>query len=71
MQKKLREWRSGAVHNLLELETTARQIRGRLEADAEHSLVDEQEWIFDLHSEITGVISYLDRTIGMQQAGIS
>ena len=70
VQKKIKEWRTGAIHTLYELEEMAQQIRDRLEADSDHTLVDEQEWINDLHSEVLGIVSFLDRTIGMEQAGI-
>lgn len=69
-QKKLREWRSGAIHNLLDIEEMARQIRDRLEADPQRGLVEEQEWINDLHSEMMGLVSFLDRVVGMEQAGL-
>lgn len=70
VQKKIRQWRTEAIHNLYELEQMAEQVRGRLEADGQRSLIAEQEWINDLHSEALSIVSYLDRTIGMEQAGI-
>lgn len=66
IDRRLREWRSGAVRELMEIEKYAASIRGCLEdGDSLSGLVDK---INELHSGVMSLISKADMSEALEDA---
>lgn len=68
-EQKLRQWRSGAIRQLLELERVAKELRDRLE-EGDTDLGELVHESSDLNSYAMTFITYVDRTVALQEAGI-
>jgi hypothetical protein len=66
-ERRLREFRSGAIRQLLQLETRARELRDELEAFPQAELANMVHEIADLHSAVLTVITYADRSAALTE----
>lgn len=69
-EKKLKEWRSGAIRTLLEIERQAAQIRRELEDDPREPLSDHMVQIESLYESTSSLATYLDKSVGLEEAGL-
>ena len=68
--RKLKTWRSGAIRELLQLESSAKRLRDLLEEDPQVDLSGLGHEISDIHSSVLTLISYYDRAAGLAEAGL-
>ncbi len=68
-ERRLKEWRSRAIRELLELEILAKQLRDELE-DNTVRLDQLEERSSDLNSHVMTFITYVDRSSGLVEAGL-
>lgn len=69
VERRLREWKSSAIRELLELETQAKQLRDALENDSMR--LDQMEHqASDINSHITTFTTYVDRASFLAEAGL-
>lgn len=69
--RKLKEWRSRVIRELLELENLAKHLRDELENG--HLRLDQaeiQHGSSDLCSHVMAIETYVDRATGLAEAGI-
>lgn len=69
VERRLREWQSQAVRELLELETLARQLRDNLE-DGSVRLDQMEHQASDINSHIMTFITLVDRSSGLAEVGL-
>lgn len=69
VEQKRRQWRSGAIRQLLELETLAKELRDRLES-GEVDLVELVHESSDINSCAMTFTTYVDRSVALEEAGI-
>lgn len=68
--KKLKEWRSGAIRHLYTVEQLAGNLRAHLEGNNEYSLASILGDLTDLHSEAMTLITLADRSAALGEAGV-
>lgn len=67
-QRRLREWRSGAIRELLELENLAKSLRDQLE-DGSLRIDQMEDHASDVNSHVMTLITYVDRASGLAEVG--
>jgi hypothetical protein len=69
-ERRRREWRSGAIRTLLELETLAKRLRDDLEADPRIDIGVCLDEVSGINSQTMTLITYADRCAGLSEAGL-
>jgi hypothetical protein len=67
--KKKALWERSAIRTLLELEREAQTLRGRLER-GDYYLCDMEDEASQLNSHVMTFITLVDRSAGLEEAGI-
>lgn len=68
--KKLKEWRAGAIRTLFEAEQMTWVMRNLLEGDPRLPLSALEDKVADLRSFVLSVETFLDKTKGLKEAGL-
>jgi len=69
-EQRLREWRSRAIRELLELERRAKHLRNQLEEDPDLRLSDLSYPATILHGHALTFVTYVDKSTVLAEVGL-